>query len=670
MKPLDFLAVKLALLLILGMLLGYLMNIALWLCLLVSLGSIVALGIAYFWSNSKSIIFAVCAALTTISTGLLSYSLSHETDHRGHYQKNDLSKEHLWHLKILSPGKHTAFNRIYLATVLSLDQKPARGRVQLRIKHTDSPSLKIDNEILAWGSAQKITKALNPYQWDYGKYLENRNVYHQIRASTPYIYPLPSSKTTIRGWASDLRNNLINKLELTGIQERELSIIQAILLGERANISQETFDMYRKAGAIHILAISGLHVGIILLLLRLILRPLTRLTGGKTLALILSVILLWGYALLAGFSPSVIRAVTMFSFLTYSLFLNRLSYGHNTLALSLLFLLLVINPLLIFEVGFQMSYAAVGAILWIYPVLIRTWRPSSQIINRIWQISAVSLAAQLGVLPVSLFYFHQFPGLFLLSSLVIIPFLGLILGSGFILIFLAMLNRLPDLLVEGYQLIIFLLNEFIGWVSNMQIFHLDNLPFGPLELILSYLFLYFFISTLQSPKAKRLPFLLVVFLLIQSCGIFYVWHTGNTERLLIGHHYGDALLIKQQGKRLAVYTPEKTVAPPSLIRNYQLGARTRQLEHLPLENSYLLNGQTIIRLDSNVILLKKKEINYLWLTYSPKINLDRYLASYAPGQIIADGSSPPYLVDRWQESAGSRNIPFHYTGKDGAFEFK
>ena len=510
---------------------------------------------------------------------------------------------------------------------------------------------------------------MNPYQWDYHNYMKNRNIYHQIRTSKQFVHPLNSGRRTIRGWATVLRNTLLNKLDKTGVAERELSIVKAILLGERGDISEETFNSFRKAGAIHILAVSGLHVGIILLLLRFVFRPLTRLPGGSHIALVLSVVLLWGYALLAGFGPSVIRAVAMFSFLAYSLFLNRISHGYNTLSLSLLFLLLVVNPLLIFDLGFQMSYAAVGAILWIYPVLIRIWRPRLEIVKRIWQIAAVSLAAQLGVLPISLIYFHQFPGLFLLSSLIVIPFLGIILGMGFAVIILAMFSWLPKLLTEIYGMIIFCLNEFIVWVSGMDSFHLDNLPFGPMELVLIYLFIFFLIQLLQKPSAKKLRFTLICFMSIQLCGIFYSWDMVNTNRLLIAHQFGYPLLIEQDGKRLRTYTSTKTIHP-KIIRSYQLGARTRQLEESSLKNSYEINGQSLIRLDSSLILLSQKEIEYLWLTHSPKVNLDRYLASYTPKQIIADGSSPPYLVNRWKESARSRNIPFHYTGIDGAFEFK
>lgn len=668
MKPLNFPAVKLAFLLVSGILLGYLLNTGSTIALLISMFSILLLAVAYVFSNRKSILFGICAALSTLSTGVLGYSLAVEGNHSGHYRKEALSGEQLWHLKITTVEKHSSFYRVYGARVLSLDQKPTRGSIQLRIKQSDSEPLKIDDEILVLGKAQEVTMALNPYQWDYKKYLKKRNIHHQIRTSIPYIYPLNPSQRTIRGWASKLRYTLLGKLEKTAIPERELSIVKAILLGDRGDITTDTLDTYKKAGAIHILAISGLHVGIILLLLRFLFHPLTWLSWGRPVALLLSVALLWVYALLAGFGPSVIRAVAMFSFLAYSVFLNRITHGYNTLALSVLFLLLVINPLLVFEAGFQMSYAAVCAILWVYPVLLRIWQPRMVLIKRIWQVAAVSLAAQLGVLPVSLYYFHQFPGLFLLSSLVVIPFLGIILGTGFIVSFLALLNRLPELLTDFYSLILRYMNEFIGWISGMDSFFLEDLPFGFPELLLTYLLIYCLISLLIKPKGKMLRLGLICFLSIQLCGIFHVWDTQKTNRMWITHQYGDPLLIKQNGIQLTAYSPTGTIHQATL-RNHELGARTREFEVLPLKKSYMIKGKSLIRMDSSLILPSERELGYLWLTHAPKVNLDRYLTYYSPGQIIADGSNPPYLINKWEESARRKNIPFHYTGHDGAYEF-
>ena len=162
-------------------------------------------------------------------------------------------------------------------------------------------------------------------------------------------------------------------------------MIQALLLGKRDDISETNYNNYKNAGVVHILAVSGLHVGIILFLLEFILSPLERLPKGKTIKLIVVVLLLWGYAFVAGLSPSIFRAVTMFSFVAYALYLSRPTNLFNIIALSMLFILLV-KPLFLFQVGFQMSYAVVFAIVWIYPKLQKFWFPENIIIRKTWQL--------------------------------------------------------------------------------------------------------------------------------------------------------------------------------------------------------------------------------------------------------------------------------------------
>ena len=154
------------------------------------------------------------------------------------------------------------------------------------------------------------------------------------------------------------------------------SVIKALLLGQRNDLSTELLDSYKNAGAIHILALSGLHIGILLLLLNYLFYPLTYLKNGIIFKTVLVLLCLWSFAFVAGLSASVVRAVTMFSFFAYGKALNRVNNGFNLTAISA-FGLLFFNPNYLFQVGFQLSYAAVIAIIWIYPKLQRFWYPSS-----------------------------------------------------------------------------------------------------------------------------------------------------------------------------------------------------------------------------------------------------------------------------------------------------
>ena len=167
----------------------------------------------------------------------------------------------------------------------------------------------------------------------------------------------------------------------------------------------------------------------------------------------------------------------MFTVIAIAMNLKRPSNIYNTLAISMFFLLLF-KPLLLFDVGFQMSYIAVLAIVSIQPLIIKVWTPKYKLVNYFWNIFTVTIAAQIGVLPISLYYFHQFPGLFFVSNLVILPFLGLILGLGFIVIILASLKILPQFVADIYGGLISLMNHFIEWVSQQESFLFKDISFG------------------------------------------------------------------------------------------------------------------------------------------------------------------------------------------------
>ena len=152
--------------------------------------------------------------------------------------------------------------------------------------------------------------------------------------------------------------------------------------------------------------------------------------------------LLWCFALIAGMSASVVRAVTMFSFVAVGLSFKR----RKTILFSLIssaFLLLLVKPMFLFDVGFQLSYLAVFGIVWVQPKLANLFNCKYWFFRKVWSMCSVSIAAQMGVLPLSLYYFHQFPGLFFLSNVLIIPFLGAILMGGILVIILALSNMLP-----------------------------------------------------------------------------------------------------------------------------------------------------------------------------------------------------------------------------------
>ena len=670
MHLLKFIPIKLTLFLIAGILIGYYFNFAIRIPLVLSCCFIAILSFLFFNKTPRnSISFGLITLLATMSIGMLSISLWNPKNQPNHYTNQDIEKHQVWQFKIREVLKPTSFSNRYIARVIAVNGSSTSGKILLSFESdSTTQNLQVDDELTAFGKLSKIKGALNPHQFDYKNYLEGLGIHHQLRLFQTNHFLSHQKSPTAYGIAASLRTQIITKLKQEDFGSEELGIIQALLLGQRNDISEATYNDYKNAGAVHILAVSGLHIGILLLLLQFVLRPLEKLPKGKTIKLVVIVILLWCFALLAGFSASIIRAVTMFSFVAYAIYLNRPSNTFNILALSMFFILLVINPMLLFQVGFQMSYAAVFAIVWLYPLLQKLWFPKNIVLKKIWQLLSVSIAAQLGVLPISLFYFHQFPGLFFISNLFIVPFLGVVLGMGILVMLLALCNSLPNFLVDWYNALIGIMNGVIKWIAQQEAFVFQNISFDIVQLLLSYLMIISLIVTFTKVNFRRVCLLLISIIGFQLW-VFYVTHsTIQNERLIVGHQIKNSIVLQQTGKSLSVFTKDTTRSKRNAT-DYQIGERIENVHFKKIQNSYVYKNKRIIVVDSLSVYLPKK-VDYVLLTQSAKINLERLIDSLRPKQIIVDGSNYSSYISRWKETCAKRKLPFHYTGEKGAFYFE
>lgn len=671
MNLLQFIPIKLTLFLILGILVGKHFNPSISVALSLAGGSIVILTFFFLKSNTRSsFYFGVLTTMTIVSIGLLSYAMWLPQNWKDHYSYQIKEGKKPLRLKITEVLKPNAFSNRYIAQVKEVNGHKTSGKVilNLSIDSAQTPFI-IDDELITYNTLNEIKEPLNPHQFNYKNYLKNLGISHQLNGRKKSYMLSNSSSPTIYGFAAATRTKFIEQLEKASFGKDELAIIQALLLGQRNSISAEIYEYYKDAGAVHILAVSGLHIGVLLLLLQFLLAPLERVRKGKTLKLILIVALLWYFALLAGFSASVVRAVTMFSFVAYALHLNRPSNTFNILALSMFSILLVINPMLLFQVGFQMSYAAVFSIVWIYPMLQRFWYPKNGVVRKIWQLLSVSLAAQLGVLPISLFYFHQFPGLFFISNLLIVPFLGVLLGMGILVLVLALCNALPDFMVNVYNQMIWLMNTVIEWVAQQEAFIFRDISFDAVQLVLAYTIIILVLVTLTKPSFKRTIALLLAIIGFQSW-IFYVdIRSSKKEQLLLLHQTKNSILLYQKRNLLDVHAL-KTDLTNRIATDFMIGEHLERGTLQNLKNSYYIGDWHLIIIDSSGIYPPNKNPEYLLLTQSPKLNLERLLDSIEPKKIIADGSNYRSAVKKWRKTCMKRKLPFHYTGEKGAYYFK
>ncbi len=669
MNLLQFVPVKLTIFLVSGIVLGYYGNLSppigfLWVCCGLS-------SLALLRTKDKQgygALFGGWVFFTTMGLGVLSVSLHQNATYTAHFGELDLEKPHIWKLRVREQLKSTKYYHRYTARVESIDSLLSDGLILLKMPVKD-PELKPDNRMLVWTQAKKIAAPKNPHQFNYRKYLEDQGICHQMSVKAERAIQLQDD-FTLRGFMEVSRQKIVESLEKESFGEKELGIIKALLLGDRRTISADTYENYKDAGAVHILAVSGLHIGIILILLQFLLKPIEILPRGRQWKLLVIVLLLWSYAFLAGLSTSVIRAVTMFSFLAYASYLNRPGIAFNVLALSAFFILLFINPYLVFQVGFQLSYLAVISILWAYPKIMALWSPRNVVVMKLWQLFTVGMAAQPGVLPLALYYFNQFPGLFFISNITLVPFLGVVLVIGFFTIVLALLGILPDTLVMVYNTMISYMNQVTAWVAGWEAFLLKEIYFDEIHLILAYLILTAFIWSVEKPIFRKFV-VLTSFILLWQCWNIVVMVKANRENsLVIFHEVGETLIAYHRGTVLEVLT-DSASTNPRLLRDYKTGEGVRFVRFDTLKNSYRFDKEEFLVVRIPVqIKLPRSNPDIVLLSHSPRINLDRFLAHHNPRLIIADGSNYSSFAKRWQKTCDQYDIPFHNTAEDGALQIK
>jgi competence protein ComEC len=314
--------------------------------------------------------------------------------------------------------------------------------------------------------------------------------------------------------AEKFRTSLINLLKKHISNDESVQVISALTLGYRKELTEETRSYFASTGAMHVLAVSGLHVGMIYLFLSSVFAFLKRTKFGNILFLVIIAGILWSYALLTGFSPSVQRATVMFTFILFGNSINRTASIYNSIAASA-FILLLFNPKLIHEVGFQLSYSAVISIVFFFPRLEKFFSPKSKALKWMWQLLCVSVSAQLGVSALSVYYFHQFPSYFWLSNFLVVPAAYFILAFTFLLFVFSPLSWAAAIISKLLSATTFCTIFFLRKIDGLPFALAENVSVSAPQLFCS---LGLFISLAFFIKEKRK----VYFFLINGFVLFFL----------------------------------------------------------------------------------------------------------------------------------------------------
>lgn len=466
----------------------------------------------------------------------------------------------------------------FTARVLALSDsagwRAGRGPVMVYLeKSAGVDSLEYGARLLLHATMRPVSGPANPGEFDYRGHLRMRGIGRQVYARDGEWQPLAGSggRPFIR-WSLDTRSLFMGILRDACAGDREFALAAAIILGYDEHLDPEQRDQFAGAGAMHVLCVSGLHVGILALVLTRLLFFMNGRRGLRILRLILVAGAIWAYAAITGFSPSVLRAATMFSFMYAGRSFRRPVSSYNMLAASA-FILLSSDPLMIARVGFQLSYLAVTGILLLYEPVNALFTPRYLITGRVWQLSAVSLAATLATYPLSIHYFHRFPNLFLLTNLVAIPVSFLVLYNGLALLAFSFSPHISAVLSFIFGKVLTFLDRSIAAIDSLPYSSADALYVTGAELFLLFVLTGLLAALLVDPRKIFLFALLIACNVLVSLFAVRAVKESRQRILLVYNIRGHTALEFVHGRESVLVGDSALLASPGKVDYATQGAR-------------------------------------------------------------------------------------------------
>ena len=555
----------------------------------------------------------------------------------------------------------------------------------------DSTALlpKSGERILFYTAPDPIPPPLNPYAFDYRSYLQRRGIEHRV-------YLTPDKWTAIEGKAPfsllrmslSLRSKLLEILEDSPLTNAEFGVVSAILLGYNDKLDPDQRAMYANAGAAHILCVSGMHVGVIFLVFSTLLSFLEKKKRGKTVRCVLLLLLIWSYALITGLSLSVFRVAIMLSFVIVAQALGRHHSKWNAIIGSA-FLLLIINPFSFLELGFQLSYCAVTAIMVLQRPLYNLIQVPTWLGDKIWALTTLSIAVQLGIAPISLYYFHQFPMWFLLTNLIVMPISPFIIYTGMALLFFSSFAFLKTLF--GWLLLwqVRLLNGAMQWINDLPHAVITSVNITMPEMLAMMAFVVAMATFfLRKYNPALIVALMCLLFLSVSITVEKMNHDHQKEFILfeagrspvMGFVHGRNMVIvtdtvfgkntNSQSFVVNEYITKKG------IKNVRFETTTDDCFYDPEtglyrnKNAFFFNNDKIFVVDRHPETQPENplECDYLIVRNSYYGNPETYLAPFqCTGAVIIDDSNAKKMQQQWHAAQDSLTLPVYFLAEQGAW---
>lgn len=556
-----------------------------------------------------------------------------------------------------------------------------KGKNSLDIKYGDC--------ILIFKTPEEVEKPPNPEQFDYKDYLYKKGITHQIYLKNDDWIDLDYNKAnSIYRFSYYVRDFLLRTMSRLGIKDKEYAVAAAILLGYDDSLPHDLRQKYVAAGAMHILCVSGLHVGVIFMVFSYMLFFLNDSNKAqRIIKQILLLFLIWFYAMIAGLAPSILRATIMLSFVIFGNIISRKGILLNSLAASA-FILLCINPANLFDVGFLLSYVAVVGIVVMQMPIKKMFYFKYDILNKIWEITSVTIAAQIATMPFTIYYFHQFPLYFWLSNLFMTPISSVVIIGGMIMLLVFFIPYVSNLVACLVKKIICVMNIGVSWVESLPYSIIEGLYIDELQFLILLLALLAILFYAEFKSPRMLIFIMTMMFTFLIVNLDNVYKQHNQKKAVIYSINNMTAVDFINGRSHLLMADSAFIDDESAfsynIENYLVSNGTFHNGEIFYLNDdfnrfFVKKRKNVVTFDGKLIGLSdgrefyneepdyKIPLDYMIVYGRGRCRLSTLLKMYSFDNLIIDGSVPRYLVRKLADEASSLGIEFHDIGEEGAF---
>ena len=572
-------------------------------------------------------------------------------------------------LRIEETAKKTQTGYRYESTCFELKNNSCKkiSGAYFYVVGNTHPSLQEGDWILSSSPMKSIQKNNNPGAYDFASQSAMKGIYINVTSKNPgeFIVLYHEKNVFIQSIAAT-RKWIIKTLENNLPDRRIVGLAEAMIIGYRDDLDKDLLTSYVNTGVVHIIAISGLHLSLIFMIIDFFVRLFLGKKRTDIVGLFITIPILWSFALLTGSSASVIRSALMLTVVLIAKALNKKTNGLNALLASAL-ILLIYNPQTLYDIGFQLSYTAVASILIFDPIIKKSVYIQNPILIKCWEMISITLSAQMLTTPITIFYFHQFPTLFLFTNLIAVPLSSVILISE-LLLCLTAVAHLPTFIPGAItmQLIVWL-NQYIQKMEHIPFGMIKHIYIGIITLIFIYLFLIAVFYTMKKANIKTIKFLAITFCLMSLIQLTDILNHKRKKRIAVLQVYGKTCILLQQGETGVIATNldlnqnRKTL----LDITDQLGAAywIRNFEFVRAPNKPFFLSLDV----ENLLSKKQNNPNTLMvLSGTPRIQLvDLPLQNKKSLFIVADGSNKLWKIQQWEKEADRLLLHFNSLAKNG-----